>query len=164
MSTYPETILELLSAGADDAIAISAPGRTALSYGALRAFLRETLGTLRDMGAGRNDAVAIVLPNGPEMALSFFAVASGCTAAPLNPSYRADEFEFYLKDLDAKLLIVEAGKPTPAIDVAQKMGLALAELTPTQERGAGTFTLAMRNGSLPKASKEAAVSEDIALV
>ncbi|MCK7493748.1 MAG: hypothetical protein MZW92_22255, partial [Comamonadaceae bacterium] len=29
------------------------------------------------------------------------------TSAPLNPAYRADEFEFYLSDLNAKALIVE---------------------------------------------------------
>ena len=35
------------------------------------------------------------------------------TAAPLNPGYRAEEFEFYLTDLGAKALIVEAGQLLP---------------------------------------------------
>ena len=51
-------------------------------------------------GIGRGDRVAIVLPNGPEMATAFLAVAAGATTAPLNPAYRADEFEFYLTDLE----------------------------------------------------------------
>jgi acyl-coenzyme A synthetase/AMP-(fatty) acid ligase len=57
-------------------------------------------------GVGRNDRVAIVLDNGPEMAVAFLCIAAGATAAPLNPAYRADEFEFYLSDLNARLLIV----------------------------------------------------------
>ena len=78
--------------------------------------------------SARNERVAIVLPNGPEMAVSFLAIASGCTAAPLNPAYRADEFEFYLTDLAARLLIVEAGKPSPAIEVARRLGVPIAQL------------------------------------
>ena len=49
-----------------------------------------------------------VLPNGPEMASSFIAVASGTSSAPLNPAYRADEFEFYLDDL--KILTDESAR------------------------------------------------------
>ena len=49
------------------------------------------------------------------MAAAFLSIGSAATAVPLNPSYRAEEFEFYLTDLRAKLLIVAAGKDTPAI-------------------------------------------------
>ena len=44
---------------------------------------------------GRNDRLAIVLANGPEMASCFISAACGVATAPLNPAYRADEFEFY---------------------------------------------------------------------
>ncbi len=54
------------------------------------------------MGIGRGDRVAIVLPNGPEMAASFVAIAAGATTAPLNPAYKRDEFDFYLADLNAR--------------------------------------------------------------
>ena len=57
---------------------------------------------LNGMGIGRNDRVAIVLPNGPEMAAAFVAIACGATTAPLNPAYKADEFDFYLADLNAR--------------------------------------------------------------
>ena len=43
------------------------------------------------------------------MATAFLCVASAATSAPLNPAYRQDEFEFYLEDLKAEALIVEAG-------------------------------------------------------
>ena len=48
------------------------------------------------------------------MATAFLAVAAGAVAAPLNPTYRGEEFEFYLTDLSAKALIVEAGASGPA--------------------------------------------------
>ena len=93
------------------------------------------------LGVGRGDRVAIVLPNCPEFATAFVAVASGCTAAPLNMAYRAEEFEFYLKDLNAKALIVAQGSGTPARAVAELMGIAVFELVPSQAIGAGSFHL-----------------------
>jgi acyl-CoA synthetase (AMP-forming)/AMP-acid ligase II len=166
MPTHPETVPELLGAGDAAAAAITAPGRAPLHYGALRAFLDETLGTLRRLGARRNDPVAIVLPNGPEMAVCFLAVASGCTAAPLNPAYRADEFEFYLGDLGARLLIVQDGADSPAVAVAQRLGVPVVVLSPVQDGPAGTFRLAPLAGAAmpPPAPDEDATPEDVALV
>jgi oxalate---CoA ligase len=141
-----QTLKDLLSQGADGAPALSAPGRTALSFGALRAQIAQTLAALNSIGVGRNDRVAIVLPNGPEMASCFIACASGVASAPLNPAYRADEFEFYLSDLNAKALIVEQGSTSPAIAVAQKLGIRLLELAPQLDQGAGAFVLHTGSG------------------
>lgn len=135
------TLVELLSAGADAAPVFGAPATANLSYGQLRQLIINTVTQLNGWGIGRNDRVAIVLKNGPEMAASFLAVACGTTSAPLNPAYRADEFEFYLSDLKAKALIVEKGSDTPAIEVAKKLGVTLLELVPTPAQGAGSFTL-----------------------
>src|SRR4051812_36842195 len=125
-----QTLVELVQAGSDDAVAISCPGGAPLSYGALRQLIQYTGKALNAAGIGRNDRVAIVLPNGPEMATSFMAVACAATAAPLNPAYRADEFEFYLSDLNAKALIVEQGSPCAAIAVAEKLGVPVLALCP----------------------------------
>ena len=135
---------DLLATGADDAPAISAPSRAPLTFGALRTLIADTLASLNGLGIGRNDRVAIVLPNGPEMATCYMACASGVASAPLNPAYRADEFEFYLSDLNAKALIVEQGSTSPAIEVATKLGVRLIDLLPTTAAGAGSFTLQPR--------------------
>ncbi len=132
---------ELLAVGADTALAISAPGRPALSYQGLRALVGATLASLNAWGVGRNDRVAIVLANGPEMATCYVACAAGTTSAPLNPAYRADEFEFYLSDLNAKVLIVEAGSTSPAIAVAKKLGVRLLRLVVDVDGPAGSFRL-----------------------
>lgn len=124
-----------------DAVAMTAPSGTPLSYSGLHNLIAQTTQTLNNMGIGRGDRVGIVLPNCPEMATGFVAVASACTAAPLNMAYRADEFEFYLSDLKAKALIVATGSETPAREVAAKLGIAVIELIALPEKGAGTFTL-----------------------
>jgi acyl-CoA synthetase (AMP-forming)/AMP-acid ligase II len=77
------TLHHLLQTGADDAVAISAPGRAPLDYRGLRALVATTTASLNAAGIGRNDRVAIVLPNGPEMATCFLACACAATSAPL---------------------------------------------------------------------------------
>jgi len=134
-----DTLSALLGTAAPDAVALSAPGRPPLTHGALRQLIADTLAWVNARGMGRNDRVAIVLPNGPEMASCFLACASGVTSAPLNPAYRAEEFEFYLQDLNAKALIVEAGSTSPAVAVAQRLGVRLIELVPGDR--AGLFSL-----------------------
>ena len=130
-----------MSTGADAAPAIVAPGTVPLSYGGLRALVEATIAALNGFGVGRNDRVAIVLPNGPDMATAFIGIASGATAAPLNPSYKADEFEFYMSDVKAKALVVEAGSNSPAIEVARKLGMKVIVLHPEHAKGAGAFSL-----------------------
>ena len=98
-------------------------------------------------GIGPGDRVAIVLPNGPEMAAAFLATAAHATAAPLNPAYRVDEFAFYLEDLRAKALILEAGAETPAIEAAERVGVPIVGLTPDSGAGAGSFSLDVPAGA-----------------
>ena len=135
------TVLDLLRAGADDTVAIAAADRAPLDYRALRTLVAVTTASLNAAGIGRNDRVAIVLPNGPEMATCFLACACACASAPLNPAYRADEFEFYLDDLQAKALIVERGSQSPAVEAARKLGVQVIELHVADDAPAGRFSL-----------------------
>ena len=161
---YHDTLKPLLAAGADAAPALGAPGRRPLPFGELRALIERTLATLNAAGIGRGDAVAIVLPNGPEMAACYMACASGVTSAPLNPAYRADEFEFYLSDLQAKALIVERGSESPAVAVAQKLGVRLIELVPRADGGAGDFDLALPPAAAPAARGGPAQPGEVSMV
>ena len=91
-------------AGDAGAPAIGTVDDRAITFDTLRATIERMAGQLRTLGIHRGDRVAIVLPNGPEMAITFLAVSSCATAAPLNPKYREDEYRFYLEDLGAKAL------------------------------------------------------------
>ena len=95
------TLSDLIAFHRNDALAIGAPDRPWLTYAGLRDLVEHTVHALHAAGIGHGDRVAIVLPNGPEMAAAFVAIAEGAVTAPLNPAYRLDEFEFYLADLGA---------------------------------------------------------------
>jgi amino acid adenylation domain-containing protein len=128
----PTTIYRLLRAQAKhspDAIAVAAPRTRPITYRGLIEQVDSTIALLKASGVRRNDRVAIVLPNGPEMAVTFLGVCSGAVSAPLNPAYREAEFDFYLRDLDAKALIVKSGVDSPAIAVSQRRNIPIITLT-----------------------------------
>ncbi len=166
MTEYPaDTVTDLLKRGAEAARAIGAPGRKWLTHGALRALVARTVADLNRAGIGRGDRVAIVLPNGPEMAACFVAVAAGATTAPLNPAYKTDEFEFYLSDLNAKALVIRQGMESPSRAVAARRGIPIVELVPDASGPAGAFTLsAPASLTGTPAQSGAAGADDVALV
>ena len=139
------TIHELLQVGSDDAIAVSGLERSSLTYGGLREQVSQTVAALNDLGIGGNDRVAIVLPNGPEMATAFVAIASSATTAPLNPAYTKDEFDFYLADLGAKALVVEQGSDSPAVAAARAGNIRILDLSIDPAGPVGTFSLSARD-------------------
>jgi len=161
-----DTIYELLHAQAKrvpDAVAIVAPGRSALSYHALLGQVGEVARALHSRGVQHTDSVAIVLPNGPDMAVTFLGVAAAASCAPLNPAYSRREFEFYLSDLNPKVLIVQSGVNSAAVAVAEERGIAIIELLPKSEAAAGMFDL--RDNELPlTADVDLPKANDIALV
>jgi len=157
------TIRGLIESGRDGAVAIAAHDAPPLTHAALRALVDRTVRSLNNLGIGRGDRVGVVLPNGPEMAAAFLCVASATASAPLNPAYRQDEFEFYLADLAAKALIVEAHSSSPAIAAAEKLGVKLIALTPEPEAGAGAFRLSgLASGTAARPG--AAEPGDVALI
>jgi acyl-CoA synthetase (AMP-forming)/AMP-acid ligase II len=163
---YPaDTVYGLLALGAEDQPAIGAPGRDWLSHGGLRALAARTVGDLNAMGIGRHDRIAMVVPNGPEMAALFVAAACGATAAPLNPAYKREEFDFYLGDLNARALVIPRGMESPARDAAAARDIPVIELVADDAGPAGSFTLARDAAPGAAASKPGfAEPDDIALV
>ncbi|TPJ35938.1 AMP-binding protein [Mesorhizobium sp. B2-5-13] len=152
-----------LVAGADDAPAILAPDRPTLTHGGLRALIAATATQLHALGIGRGDRVAIVLPNGPEMATAFVAVAATASTAPLNPAYRADELDFYLTDIGAKAILVGVDEAGPAVTVADRLGIRVLRLIVPPDAPAGTFII---EGAAvgPQAAPDMAGDDDIALL
>lgn len=147
--------------------AIAAPGRLPLTCAELAGVVFDARCSLNALGLGRGDRIAIVLPNGSEMAVAFLAVASAAAAAPLNPAYKADEFDFYLSDLQAAALVTLSGWETPARAVAVRRGIPVVELVPGPNEPAGAFDLAAPAGPLPSRPDlrtGPAEPEDIALI
>ncbi len=121
--------------------AILAPGRTPLSHGHLIQALQENVAVLRRAGVGVRDRIAVVLPNGPEMAVAMLATMVTGAAAPLNPNYSREEFDFYLSDLEAGALLVQAGTDHHARSAAKARGIPVIELCPESAGPAGFFRL-----------------------
>ena len=158
------TIKDLIASHPGDAPAIGAPGRPWLDFAGLQALVGETAIGLAGAGIGRNDRVAIVLPNGPEMAACFIAAAASATTAPLNPTYREEEFDFYLADLGAAALIVAEGDEGPALQAARRHGCRILRLVTDESGPAGSFLLRPQGEALAPVEPATATSDDVALV
>jgi acyl-CoA synthetase (AMP-forming)/AMP-acid ligase II len=135
------TLERLCAQGPDDAPVLLAAGRPALDYAGLREQIRRTVQRLNVLGIGRSDRIAIVLPNAPEAAVAFLAVASAAAAAPLDPDCSEHEFEILLAALAPKVLLVELFAPTPARMAAARLGIPIVELAARPAEGAGRFDL-----------------------
>ena len=161
-----DTIAALFAPHRHDRPAVGAPGRPWLDYGQLDRLAKATRQSLNVLGIGRGDRVAIVLPNGPEMATCFVAVATGAVTAPLNPAYREEEFDFYLSDLGAKALIVDEDDDGPAVAVARRRGVQVVRLAVKPGSAAGDFTLRAEEvaGAPPTAGTGLAAADDVGLV
>ncbi len=166
LDTAVSSIAELIrraAARSPDAPAILAVDRPPLSYGELLQQAERIGAALYAAGIGRNDRVALVLPDGPEAAVAFLSVAASATAAPLNPAYRSDELAFYLGDLRPKAVVVPAGVVGAVETVAEDLGIAVLRLASVAGTPAGIFRLDARAGR-PVESRGWASPEDVALV
>lgn len=118
------TLWDLLQLAPDGAIALVSPETgVQLTYAELRRQVREMADAFASSGIIHGDRVAIALPNGIPVVVSFLAASFAGTAAPLNPAYRYDEFAFYLEDTNAKLLVAgeegveEARRAAAAVNI-----------------------------------------------
>lgn len=134
-------ISELIGGHSSGISLISARGGGQLTAGELNGLIERTVRSLNQAGAGREDRVAVVLPNGPELACAFFAVSACCVFAPLNPAYSEREFEFYLRDLDVQFLITQEGFCDAASNTANALGISILLLRMQCDKAAGSFVL-----------------------
>ena len=124
-----------------NAPALQAPNCHPLTYSHLFNQSEYTGHALGTLGIANSDRVAVVLPNGPDMAATFLGIAAYATCAPLNPSCSRDQFEFYLRDLRARAIVLPAAADLPVREVAEQLGLSIMELEPASQQLAGAFTL-----------------------
>jgi oxalate---CoA ligase len=161
MPLLPEhmTLLDLI-AGADDRPALLAPGRPALSHRQLRASVTALAAQLNSFGLGRGDRIAIAMGNGPEIIQAFFAAALCGTAAPLNPKYKQDEFEFYYQDIHAKALIT-LPDTMPLAHAAATPDMAIVSANPQAD---GTLQFSCAQGAGAPRPAELAQPDDLAMI
>lgn len=147
------SVRRLLQEAADrdgDAVALYAPDRSPLTYRRLLARVDTVANALASAGVEPGGAVAVLVPNGPDMALTCLGAASYAACAPLNPTYRRQELDFFLGDLDAQAVVASIEVDSPIRDAARGLGVPLIELNPSSSGEAGAFDLSIESEpSLP---------------
>ena len=113
------------------AIIIPSP-LTALSHSQLLRNVSLFQTRLAAIGISPGDAVAIAFPNTIEFVIAFLSITfQRAICAPLNPAYKQDEFEFYLEDLKAAIVLVPRESTTENLEViraANKCNTRIVEI------------------------------------
>jgi acyl-CoA synthetase (AMP-forming)/AMP-acid ligase II/thioesterase domain-containing protein len=156
-----QSLLDRAKAASSE-LAILAPHRAPLTNGDLLEHVVRVGAALRSHGIARADSVAVALPNGPEMATAFIAIATHAACAPLNPGYRKSEFEYYLDDLKPKALVLAPGTITPARQAAAALSIPVIDLVSDNAGPAGNFVLSA--GPLSELEALPAQADDVALL
>ena len=136
-----KTIRNMINQQNDDLIFLTSEKNEKLSYGEFKIFNEKISRQLAAKNIINSDRAAIVLPNGPLMASSFLSISSYMSAAPLNPSYKQEEFEFYLDDLKPKFLLVEPNSKSLAVIAAKNLNIPVFEMKISDNQPLGTFEL-----------------------
>jgi len=153
-----QTLIDLLPSTDSPAIFSIDLARKPCTHAMLKRFIVEDV-NFEAYGVGRNDRVAILFPNGPELAVAFVAVLSYCTSAPLNPANTPQEIKGELQNVNARAIMVQAGEDNEGIlAVAEELDLVVIECT-VDAGTAGVFRMevaaervADRNASRPRGS------------
>jgi oxalate---CoA ligase len=120
--------------------AIESPGYQPLTYRELRIQILCVIKTLNAGGYHRNDRIAVIMPDGPEMAVIVVSIMAGFTFIPLNPHYKKKEFGSIFTRLKVKAIIVQNGYETGAREAATSVNIPIIEVMPLHEK-AGKFFL-----------------------
>ncbi len=126
--------LRLVTATAPDAIALVEPGGARQSYEALQRRAKTVAHAVASAGIARDDVVAVILPDGAELMVSFLGVASVVGCAVVNPALRDRELEQVLAAVGARAVIVDPALGLAA-DVARANGMAVLSAEPDDVGG-----------------------------
>jgi acyl-CoA synthetase (AMP-forming)/AMP-acid ligase II len=74
--------------------ALLGPDRPLLTFGHMEEQIQALRATFRQRGFAQTARLALMAPNGPDLALAFLAGATSAICAPLNPAYRKEELAF----------------------------------------------------------------------
>ncbi|KAI9042560.1 acyl--CoA ligase [Aspergillus affinis] len=107
------------------------PAPLSISYSQLHAQVANFQAKLANLGVTHGGAVSLALVNSYEFIVAFLAASwQRAIAAPLNPAYKQEEFEFYIDDLSSTLVLIPRGsfvQNGPAVRAARKYNAAIAE-------------------------------------
>jgi acyl-CoA synthetase (AMP-forming)/AMP-acid ligase II len=99
---------------------------------------------MRKFGIAYGCRVALILPNGPHLAVCLICTVSRWCAAPINSTGPAHEIQSELESTKAQVVIILRGRTNndAVISAATALGLGVLELIPSPSKS-GLFTLEM---------------------
>ena len=143
----------------DSEFLLSSDDRDSLTFAGLRDLALEFAWLLRGMGVSTSDRVVTALPNGPESASLFLATAGVAACAPLNPNYSANQFAFYIDDLEPAAVVLPEGSESVLRRVATDAGIPIIELSTSATAGRFSTPSAFSPGTLGEIADIGGVSD-----
>lgn len=120
--------------GATSSVAVIVPSKPeplTITYQDLLADCSSFQRKLAAIGITHASAVSIATVNSYEFIVSFLATSwQRAIAAPLNPAYKQEEFEFYIDDIKSALVLVPRGAyevNAPSVKAAKRFNATIAE-------------------------------------
>jgi acyl-CoA synthetase (AMP-forming)/AMP-acid ligase II len=141
--------LELFPNSDDPAIIDPSSDRLDLTHSVLKSFLQNDLDLLK-YGITYQSRIAVLVPNGPELAITLVSLVTKWCAAPINPNITAAEVKIELESMKCSAIILLSGFPNnPVIvEVASELGLPVLALHPSVAVS-GLFSLELLPTSTP---------------
>ena len=151
------TLADLITNHPSNKNAILIPGGPTITYGEFADQIEKTAEILSAAGVEKGRTVSIVLGNGLDFMITFFAVTrSGAIAAPLNSAYTNEEFKFYMEDTESQLVIIAPGADV-AKQAANELNIPVAEVNLDNQ---GQLSISKSGSLLTARSSASAPSED----
>ena len=124
-----------------DAPAMLARGRAPATFSMLDRMIATMVGRLAALGVGRGSRVAVILPDGPEMAAALYTVIEAATCAPLAPATDERTCLALFQRMRVDTVVVPHDHDLPARRAAAALGLPIIALSARRGAPAGAFDL-----------------------
>ncbi len=124
---------DIVSAGADDAPVLRAPGGVAWTYADMRRAAARTAAALAAKGLQPGDRVAAQIEKSPQgLVLYLGTLLAGGVFLPLNTAYTSGELDYFLGDAEPKIVVCD---PAKRDDIARIAGAAEVATLDADGRG-----------------------------
>lgn len=126
---------------ADRPALLGVDNRKPLTHARVRDFILKELGpSLHEMGYGRGNRIALVLPNGPELALALLSLAQWASCVPLNANGAVSELKKDLQAAKVSLVVGMTDDSAAIQDMARALNIPFCGLIKS-ETEVGVFRL-----------------------
>mmetsp|Transcript_8438 Transcript_8438/g.15270 ORF Transcript_8438/g.15270 Transcript_8438/m.15270 type:complete len:537 (-) Transcript_8438:1745-3355(-) len=146
---------------------IAKAGVKTLTYEQLRSMIHQFSEDLVRAGAQKSDVICSAHRNSIEFIVAYLATTwIGATAAPLNASYLAEEFRFFMSDTNAKAILLHQDQTPEAQAAAKQLGIPVwfTEDNVSSGESPGSIKLyAPESASSGKAEKSSAKPDQIGM-